>query len=192
VRSTSATLLGRLRDLGDERAWQEFQARYQPRLLAWCRDRGMQEAAALDLVQEVLLRVVRHIGAFDYDPAQNFSGWLRTVWSNAWLDALKKRREVKGSGDSAVQEQLERVVGGDLNKELEEVFEREQLHEALARVRPRVKPRDWDIFHNLVFAGKSATEVARERGMTRHAVGMVKTRVQRLVSQEVARLEGVE
>lgn len=79
-----------------------------------------------------------------------------------------------------------------MTKELAEDFERELLHEALARARPRVSPRDWDIFQALVFEGKSGTEVAREYGLTLAAVGMVKCRVQKKVSEEIAKLEGTD
>jgi hypothetical protein len=59
--STSDTLLGWTRDLSGQQAWQEFEARYTPRLLAWCRGKGLQFADAQDVVlvqreQELCLR----------------------------------------------------------------------------------------------------------------------------------------
>jgi len=189
--STSALLLGRLRDLGDARAWQEFQTRYAPRLLAWCRGKGLQEADAEEVTQEVLTRVAKRMPAFVYDPQRNFSGWLRAVWQSAWLDFVNDHTPGGcGTGDSSVHEQLHNIVGGDLTAELADEIEREVLHEALARVRPRISLRDWQIFHDLVFAGKSGKEVAGEQNLTLAAVGMVKLRVQRKVSQEIALLEG--
>jgi RNA polymerase sigma-70 factor (ECF subfamily) len=187
--STSATLLGRLRDLGDAQAWREFAARYRPRLLAWCARAGLQDADAEDLTQDILTKVALHVRQFAYDAGKDFSGWLHTVWRNGWLDSLRQRTPGgRGSGDSAVYEKLRNLPGpADC---LEEEFQREVLHEALARVRPLVKPRDWDIFHELVFGGKTGTEVAGARGLTLAAVGMIKLRVQRKVSQEVACLSG--
>ena len=187
--STSASLLGRLRDLSDERAWQEFEVRYRPRLLAWCAGVGLQNADAEDLTQDILTRVALHLRKFVYDPGKDFSGWLRTVWHNAWLDSLRQRTPGgRGSGDSAVYERLCNLPGPE--NALEEEFEREALQEALARVHPLVKPRDWAIFSALVFEGKTGTEVAGAHGLTLAAVGMIKLRVQRKVSEEVARLSG--
>jgi RNA polymerase sigma-70 factor (ECF subfamily) len=190
--STSATLLGRLRDLGDARAWEEFVARYTPRLKAWCRGKGLQPADAEEVTQEVLVKVAKHMQTFVYDPAKDFSGWLKAVWRNAWVDFVKDRTPGgRGSGDSTVHEQLLAVPGGDLTKELAREFERETREEALARVRPQTSPRDWEIFQDLL-AGKSATEVARERQLSLPAVGMVKLRITKRLNQEIARLEGGE
>ncbi len=188
--STSTSLLGRLRDLRDAQAWRDFEARYRPRLLAWCAGAGLQDADAQDLAQEILAKVALHMRNFVYDPGKDFSGWLRTVWRNAWLDSLRKRIPGgRGSGDSAVQEKLCNLPGP--TDALEEEFNRELLHEALTRLRPRVTPRDWNIFHALVFDGASGTAVAEGQGLTLAAVGMIKLRVQRKLRQEVARLSGL-
>jgi RNA polymerase sigma-70 factor (ECF subfamily) len=180
-----------MRDLSDARAWQEFQARYLPRLLAWCRSKGLQRADAQDVAQEVLLRVARRMPTFLYNPALNFSGWLRSVWHNAWADYVHGREPgTRGTGDPKVHEQLREITGGDLTQELADVFRREALEEALARVQVRVSPRDWQIFRDLALLGRSGTEVGREHRLTLAAVGMVKLRVQRKVDEEFARLEG--
>lgn len=188
TRSTSATLLGRLRDFDDAPAWRDFEARYRPRLLAWGKRAGLQDCDAEDLAQKVMVKVAARIRAFDYDPERSFSGWLRTVWHNAWIDTLKEASPGdRGTGDSAVLETL-REVPGPVD-DLDELFEREVLAEAMARVRPRVSPRDWDIFAELVLEEKKGTEVATRFGMTLAAVGMAKLRVQRKVGEEIARLE---
>jgi DNA-directed RNA polymerase specialized sigma24 family protein len=128
---------------------------------------------------------------FVYDPQRSFSAWLKAVWRNAWIDFVKDHPPGGcGTGDSAVLDVLGNVPGGDLTAELAEEFEREVLHEALARVRSRVSPRNWTIFHDLMFGGKTGTDVAQEHQLTLAAVGMIKRRVQGKVSQEIAKLEG--
>jgi hypothetical protein len=52
-----------------------------------------------------------------------------------------------------------------------------------------VRPRDWQIFQEYL-SGKSGTEIAAKYGLTLPAVGMVKLKVQRKVSEEIAKLEG--
>ena len=55
---TSVTLLGRLRqDPKDQAAWNDFVARYEPRILQWCRGWGLQESDAQDVTQDVLLKL---------------------------------------------------------------------------------------------------------------------------------------
>ena len=47
---TSVTLLGRLRqDPKDQAAWNDFVARYQPKILEWCRGWRLQESDAHDV-----------------------------------------------------------------------------------------------------------------------------------------------
>jgi RNA polymerase sigma-70 factor (ECF subfamily) len=190
--STSVSLIGRLGNLKDAAAWREFEARYTPRLLAWCRGKGLQHADAKDVTQEVLLRVARRMQTFVYDPQRNFSGWLKTVWHHAWIDFVQHHTPGgRGSGDSTVAEQLQRIPDGSLPEELAAEIEQEVLHEALARVRPRVSLRDWEIFHELL-ADKSATAIATERGLTLAAVGMVKNRMGKKIKREIAQLEGAD
>jgi RNA polymerase sigma factor (sigma-70 family) len=189
--STNTALLGRLRDLRDAEAWQEFEARYRPRILAWCLRKGVRPADAEDLTQEVLFRVARSMPKFEYAPGGNFSGWLHTVWQNVWKKVVRKYTPGgQGTGDSRVWEQLRGIAAGDLATELRAEIERELLHEALARAQPQVSPRDWGIFNELVFAQRSLADVAAARGMTVAAVGMVKHRVQEKVKAVIVRLEG--
>ena len=64
MRSTRMSLLGPgggLADPDNQQAWQDFVRQYKPRLLAWCRGKCRQDADAEDLVQDVLIKVVRLI-----------------------------------------------------------------------------------------------------------------------------------
>jgi len=64
---TSSTLLGRLgRGPGDQAAWNDFVARYQPRILDWCRRWGLQESDAQDVTEAVLLKLSRAMATFVY------------------------------------------------------------------------------------------------------------------------------
>ena len=77
---TSTTLLGRLRrDPRDQAAWNEFVARYEPRILDWSRRWGLQESDARDVTQAVLLKLSRSMTTFVYDRSRSFRGWLKTI-----------------------------------------------------------------------------------------------------------------
>lgn len=191
---TSPTLLGRLRDLNDRRAWKEFVARYAPRIYGWCRKWGLQDADASDVTQVVLAKLAVAIQTFVYDPNRSFRGWLRTVTRNAWCDFLRSRPpDSPGLGDTRVQGWLETVEAAtDLADELESEFRREQLEEAMARVRLRVQPRTWQVFELLALDGLSGKEVGRRLGMTVGAVFRARHRVQVLLREEVKKLEPPE
>jgi RNA polymerase sigma-70 factor (ECF subfamily) len=189
--STSTTLLGRLRDLGDAEAWQEFTARYLPRVLAWCRHKGMQPADADDVAQDVL-RAARRLRTFEYASGGNFSGWLRAAWRSAWIDFLGERGKpgAQGSGDPEAHLRLAEVEADGLASALRDELDREVLQEALARVRLEVSERDWQVFQAVALSGRPAAEVGAEHGLTTSNVGVIKHRVQGLVKAAVAELEG--
>jgi RNA polymerase sigma-70 factor (ECF subfamily) len=131
--------------------------------------------------------------SFAYDPAQRFRGWLRTVTHRAFCDwhEARQRRPGQGSGDSAVAAQLETIEArDDLLRRLEEEFDGELLQEALARVRLRVEERTWEAFRLLAFEGLSGEEAAARVGMKLGAAYVAKSKVQRMVQEEIARLEG--
>ena len=74
---TRASLLVRLRDPKDRAAWQQFVELYGRLVYGFVRQRGLQDADAADLTQEVFLAVAQAAGRWQYDPRQgSFRGWL--------------------------------------------------------------------------------------------------------------------
>ena len=74
---------------GEERAFQELVERYQTRLLNFIyRTVGDRERAE-DLVQEVFIRVYRHLHRFDR--SKKFSTWVYTIASNLAKNELRNR-----------------------------------------------------------------------------------------------------
>jgi RNA polymerase sigma-70 factor (ECF subfamily) len=154
----------------------------------------MQESDAQDVTQEVLLQLVDKLRHFHYDPSRSFRAWLKTLVHHAWQDFLDRRRRAGlGSGDSAVWEQLKTVAAReDLEQHLAEVFDREVLDEAMARVQQRVAAHTWEAFRLVTFEGLSGAEVAPRVGMQVTMVYVARGKVQKLLREEVDRLEGRE
>jgi len=189
---TPVSLLSRLcRDPNDPGAWEEFVQHYAPKVLLWCRHWGLQQADAEDVAQEVLLKVAQKMQTFRYDPARSFRAWLKTLAHGAWCDWLERRsRQAQGTGDSGVLELLQTTAArDDLVRKLEEGYDAELLEAAGVRVRLRVGPRSWGAFRLLAFEGKSGAEAAAQLGMTVGAVFMAKSRVQKMLREEIRKLE---
>jgi RNA polymerase sigma-70 factor (ECF subfamily) len=189
---TSTTLLERLRqEPSDQAAWAEFVRRYGPHLYRWCRRWGLQEADAQDVTQAVLIRLAGKMSDFQYDPAGSFRAYLKTLARYAWCDFLKSRKQPDaGSGGSEVLEVLETVeAGDDLVQRLNEQFDQELLAEAQARVQQRVEAHTWEAFRLTAVEGKSGAEVAAQLGLQVAMVYVAKSRVQKMLQEEVARLE---
>src|SRR5688500_20161873 len=105
---TRTSLVLQLRDPENQAAWQEFSRLYGPVVYGFARKRGLQDADAADLMQEVLRSVARNAEKMEYDPARGtFRGWLYTVTRNKIYNFLNgQKNRPRGVGDSAAQERL--------------------------------------------------------------------------------------
>src|SRR6187397_3178181 len=105
---TRMSLLVQIRDGSNHVAWQEFMKLYGPVVYGFARKRGLQDADAADLMQDVMRSVSSAIGRLDYDRNQGtFRGWLFTITRNKIFNFLSARRlRPQGSGDSATSRLL--------------------------------------------------------------------------------------
>jgi RNA polymerase sigma factor (sigma-70 family) len=190
---TSASLLGRLRlDRTDPSDWAEFVSRYTPLIQKWCRRWGLQEADAQDLAQDVLVRLASRMRSFQYDPAKSFRAYVKTLAHFAWCDLIESRKHAGagGSGDTSMMDKLAAVEArDDLQVRLADAFDQEVLEEATARVRLRIEPRTWEAFRLTAIEGLSGSETATHTGMEVATVFKAKSKVQKMLREEVRRLE---
>jgi len=188
---TSATLLVRLRAAApDPAAWQEFVRRYRPRIYSFCLAYPLQPADAEDVTQTVLLNLVGKMREFRYDPTRSFRAWLQTVTRRILSDFLDARRPDQGTGDSAILRLLANVEAREgLARQLEAEYDQELLEEALRRVRPRVPAQQWDAFRLTTQNGLSGADAAARLGMKVATVYTAKGKVQKLVREEIRRLD---
>ena len=181
---TSATLLERLRDPSDERAWGKFVELYTPLLFSWARTLGLQDADAADLVQDVLVQLLRTLPTFRYDRRQRFRGWLWTVVRNRW--ATVKRQPASAQGLPA-----EEAAVGDAAVEVEEKEYRDYLvGRALRLMQAEFQPTTWQAFWQCAVCDRPGGEVAAELGLTVAAVYAARSRVLRRLRQDVGGLLG--
>jgi RNA polymerase sigma-70 factor (ECF subfamily) len=102
-----------------------------------------------------------------------------------------RKRPGTGTGDSRILELLESVAAReDLLKHLDEVFDRELLEEAMARVRLRVEPRTWEAFRLLALERYSGAQAAAALNMKVATALVAKSKVQKLVRVELRKLNG--
>lgn len=189
---TRVTLLGRLhRSPDDPAAWAEFVAHYGSKVHVWCRGWGLQNADADDITQAVLLKLATKLREFRYDPAQSFRGWLKTIAHHTWKDQVERHaRPGRGSGDSGVFDLLDAVESRrSLAHCLEDAFDQELLREAMARVQLRVEWRTWEAFRLLAVENWSGADAAQHLGMKVATVFVARSKVQRMLREEIARLE---
>jgi RNA polymerase sigma-70 factor (ECF subfamily) len=178
-------------DPRDQSAWSAFVDRYGPQVHAWCLRWGLQEADAQDVTQMVLVKLVRQLPDFEYDPSRSFRGWLRTLAAHSWKDFLgNQARGVRGSGDAGVAEMLHTVQARvDLVRHLEEAFDQELLELAKADVMERVEPHTWEAFRLTAIEGIAAAEAASRLGIRVATVYRARHVVQTMLRESLTALE---
>jgi RNA polymerase sigma-70 factor (ECF subfamily) len=190
--TTRVTLLTQLRqDPCDQAGWDEFVERYGRHIYRWCRQWKLQDADAEDVTQDILMKLSQKLRAFVYDPSRSFRGWLKTVTHNAWRDFLGRRRQpLPAGGDSQVEELMLTVEAReDLARKLEEVFDLELLEAAKLRVRLRVAPQTWEAFRLVALESLPAAEAADRVRLQVAMVYVAKSKVQKMLREEIRKLE---
>lgn len=190
--TTRLSLLNQLRlDPSDQAGWDEFVERYGRHIYRWCRQWKLQDADAEDVTQNILVKLNQKLRAFAYDPSRSFRGWLKTVAHHAWRDFEDSRRQVRpAASDSQVQTMiLSLEAREDLSMRLEEAFDLELLELAMVRVRLRVAPHTWEAFRLVALERQPVAEVAAKVCMQVAMVYVAKSKVQKMLQEEVAKLE---
>jgi RNA polymerase sigma factor (sigma-70 family) len=190
--TTRVTLLTQLRhDPSDQAGWDDLVERYGPHIYRWCRRWKLQDADAEDLTQDILMKLTQKLPAFVYDPSRSFRGWLKTVAHHAWRDFVDGRRHALcASGDSRGHELTFTLEAReDLAKRLEEAFDLELLEAAKVRVRLRVAPHTWEAFRLMALEGLPVAEVAARANLQAAMVYVAKSKVQRMLQEEIGKLE---
>jgi RNA polymerase sigma factor (sigma-70 family) len=184
---TSLTLLERLqKNPDDPQAWSLFIERYQPRIRGWCLTWGLQDSDADDVAQDVLVKLFAALRKFQYDPSRSFRAWLKTVTQHVWSDFAAARRRDLGQTSG----RIDTIAGSaeaqsDLERQLEDAFDRELLEVATHRIKGRTKPANWEAFHLTAIEGLSGAEVAHKLGIPVGHVFVAKHRVQKMLQDEV-------
>jgi len=190
---TSLSLLARLRQApANQDAWEEFVDRYGRRIYGWCRAWHVQDADAKDVTQMVLLKLAGKMSTFVYDPGGSFRAWLKTVTQHALSDFRADWKQPGcASGDTRIVAVLDNVEArDDLVQKIESEYDQELLEEAKRQVRQRVDVRTWEAFELTALEHERGAAAAAKLNMSVAAVFKAKSRVQRMLTDEIRRLEG--
>ena len=193
--STRQSLLTRLLDPRDQAAWAEFVEIYEPLIHRLARARGVQEADADDLAQDVFRAVADAIERWDLDPARgSFRGWLSRIARNLIVNLLAARRRQTasfGAGGSEMVELLESQPAVDADSALFDIeYRRQVFARAAQRARDRFQETTWLAFWRTAVEGREVSLVAAELGLTPGALYVARSRVMARIRQEIEQIEG--
>ena len=188
---TRPSLLVRIRNNGDQQAWNEFVEIYAPLIHAFGMKRGFQDADAADLAQDVISTVVRTIGRFEYERGRgSFRGWLYTVTLNRIRRlATLKKRQPNGTGDSGVHAVLSQEPERQSEDEWNRRHRQRLFHWAADQARANVKKTTWEAFWRTAVLNRPPADVATELGVTVGTVYLAKTRMIARIRDYVSQIE---
>ena len=189
---TRATLLLRLRDQGDGDAWSEFLRDYGPMLYRFVRSRGLQDADASDLVQDVLRSVGMAIGRLEYQKEKGgFRAWLFTITRNKLSTFFAKRKRIGPTANDTAQFELLNQAA-DQRSELDDQWEQEHQKQLMAtaveNMKPQIELKTWTAFQMTAIDGQSAADAGKQLDMKAGAVYVARSRVTAKLRAEVERL----
>jgi RNA polymerase sigma-70 factor, ECF subfamily len=164
---------------GEERAFQELVERYQTRLLNFIyRTVGDRERAE-DLVQEVFIRVYRHLHRFDR--SKKFSTWAYTIASNLAKNELRNRsrnplvlfQTLRGTKSDEEERPLQFE---DQASRPDDLYRKRHLRSLVEETVAQLPEHHRQVFVLRELEGKSYEEIAE---ITNCNLGTVKSRLNR-------------
>lgn len=207
---TRPSLLVRLRDREDDRAWDTFSKSYESAIRSIAAAQGLQHADALDVAQNVMMKLQHAIENYDpRDGAGSFRAWLGTITRNAATDYRRRNARHFGRGDVSASQAGGKAVNDsdpmrrcswpeqqtspDKGPWSDEAIERAYLKAVFERVEHQVRSEfsaeAWVAFDATFLGSESVEQVARRLGKTVGAVYASRARVLRRFRELAQRWE---
>jgi len=196
---TRASLLSRLRDLGDSDSWRAFFETYWRLIYNVARKAGLSDDAAQDVVQETVIAVARKMPDFRYDPAKgSFKQWLLLITRRRIHDQLRRQYRSVPMAEGQPHEMARALENQPASEpapdaQIDAVWEHEWQQNlflaALARVRRKANPKSYQVFDYCVLQELPAGQVARMLGLNAAQVYLARHRVSALVKRTARELE---
>jgi RNA polymerase sigma factor (sigma-70 family) len=189
---TAPSLLVRLRDAGDAPAWTQFVEVYSPLIYRFARRRGLQDADAADLMQDVLANVARGIRTFDYEPSRGlFRSWLFTIVRRKIVDAARSRpKETTAAGLPSEQDAAEPATPDGSDEDFwDHEYRLRLLNWGLDRIRNDFEDSTWRAFSLTALDRLPAKEVSERLSISVGAVYIAKSRVLGRLKEIMSRID---
>lgn len=183
---TRLTLIGELQANLDGPAWTLFVEIYGPLIYRFCRRRGIQDADAKDVSQNVFLAVRRGIRRFQHDPSRGkFRSWLGTIASR---EIYRFREKHERAGHPTLD-----ATDGSLNVPVSDAvwiveFNQHICEMALNRIKLDFEEATWNAFELLWKQDLKPSDVARMTDKPADWVYQVKYRVMKRLEKEILHL----
>jgi RNA polymerase sigma factor (sigma-70 family) len=194
IPDTRLSLLVRLRDRGDQRAWAELLEIYEPLIYRLARRKGLQHADAEELTQEAFVAVAAAIERWDPDPSRGtFRGWLFRIARNMMINFLSRARpENMGTGGTGFRRLLEQQPAPSAEEAtlFGREYRREAFRWAAKEIREEFQESTWKAFWWTAVEGRPIRQTADALRMSVGAVYAARSRIMAQLKRKLKQLEG--
>ena len=160
---TNHSLIRRVKDTRDDRAWNELMSLYKPVVYRLARGKGLTHENAEDVIQNVFVSVSRSIQEWEVQSeGPRFRNWLGRVARNATINAITRARPDRATGTSSMFEQLHALPSqGQLTESLYQELRLEAIRLAADQIQGEFSEKEWAVFCATTMDGRAPSEVAR-------------------------------
>ncbi|MDP1799040.1 MAG: sigma-70 family RNA polymerase sigma factor [Planctomycetaceae bacterium] len=187
---TRWSLVVRLQDERDEAAWHEFIVEYEPFLLTYLHRRGLQEADARDVAQQVMTSICQSVANWKPDGRPGaFRRWMATIARHAAIKFMhRKSRQPDSGGGTAFLARMNDVASVDNDTAAQQEYQQAVFAWAVSRVKDEFRESTWTAFWETLVVHRPIDVVAQELGLSTGAVYMARSRVMARLRTQVAQL----
>ncbi|RIK66526.1 MAG: hypothetical protein DCC65_09210 [Planctomycetota bacterium] len=190
METTRVSLLLRIKDKRDNVAWAEFDHIYRPLLYRFATARGLDHAAAEDVVQVCMAAIHEHIAGFEYDPRKGrFKGWLRTMVNNRIRNYHRDRHERPAESQVFKAAESKDATPEEL---FDQIWMDEHLKHALRLVQQEVEEHTFRAFVMYVMEERPVEEICGTLGVDPNLVHKSKYRITKRLAEKMAMLTEAE
>ena len=195
--STHLSLMLRLREPCDQLAWREFISIYEPLILRLMRQRGLQEADARDVTQQVVIAVSQAVDGWQPDGRDaSFRRWLFAIARNLSLKFLQRSRiphdsTRRGVGGSDMLEILNGLQAPERRTvaSFDDEYRNQVFRWAAEQVQSEFRETTWQAFWRTCVLNEPVAEVAAQLRMSAGNVYVARSRVLGRLRQTVEEFE---
>ncbi len=165
---------------------------YEPVIYRVLRRSDLQDADALEVLQELFLAVNRNIERWQHGVEHSsFRGWLRKVTRNLVVSWVRRQRRQLATTPVDLDSLLELnpAADGPETDEFDRELRRALFQKASEQLQAEVRPQTWQAFWDVAVSGTSVAETAGKLGMTAGAVRVAKCRLISRLREVVAEME---
>lgn len=182
---TRPSLMLRLREPADQLAWTEFVSLYEPLVLRLMRQRGLQEADARDVTQQVIVAVTQAVDRWQPDGREaSFRRWLFAIARKLALKFVQRGHSPlgtarRGAGGTDMLKLLDSLPEPEhrTTAAFDDEYRTEVFRWAAEQVRSEFRETTWQAFWQTCVLNEAIADVAEQLETTVGNVYVARSRV---------------